>query len=99
MDLKDKGVRRRELPIACQRNTEALSAWRTCLVLLVLLKEDGGIRRLIWTIEMQPWETDCRICCLANQAPQSVRVKCKRFSANANIGCHLFSLHSFCFIF
>lgn len=39
---------------------------------------------------MQSWETDCSICCLANQAPQNVRVKCKGLSASANIGCHLF---------
>lgn len=53
---------------------------------------------------MQSWQTDCRICCLANRAPQSGRVKCKRvLSASANIGCHLFPVlllhtkHSVCF--
>lgn len=45
---------------------------------LCSVREDGGTTSPSWTIETQSWETGCRICCLANQDPQSVRVKCKR---------------------
>lgn len=61
-------------PITCQPNIDALNEHS--------LREDRGINRLIWTIEKQSWETDCRICCLTNQACQSVRVKCERVSVS-----------------
>lgn len=57
------------MPVARQHN---ILDWSLCSQ-----QECEGIRGLVWTIEMQSWETDCGICCLANQS-LSVRVKCKR---------------------
>lgn len=58
-------------------------------------QECEGIRGLVWTIEMQSCETDCRICCLANQTLRVRGLNVKEL-AKANIGCHLFPLRSFC---
>lgn len=93
MDVRDLDVGCNQWAPKCLSTCHWRSEHIARLPGLTAHTEGGGIRSLIWTIEMQSWETDCRICCLANQAPLSVRVKCERSSANANIGCHLFSWH------
>lgn len=62
------------ISITSNISTQGMPAWSY----YYSLQEDRWISRLIWTVEMQSWETDCRTCCLANQTPQSMRVKCKK---------------------